>query len=83
MVKHNNNEYNSLYKYLLNIGSGSCSDWTTWSEFVHLGPDFYFVKWLFYVMWAVSTRFIFLKKSLNIVYLWLVDFIRNNLRLFG
>lgn len=37
------------------IGSGSCSDWTTWSEFVHLGPDVYFIKWLFYVMWAVST----------------------------
>ncbi|GAN04667.1 voltage gated chloride channel [Mucor ambiguus] len=33
-------------------GSGSCNDWTTWSEFVHLGPDVYFVKWLFYVMWA-------------------------------
>ncbi|KAI8979489.1 chloride channel [Mycotypha africana] len=32
--------------------SGSCADWTSWSEFVHLGPEVYVVKWFFYILWA-------------------------------
>ncbi len=39
-----------VYKYIEGIG---CDDWTTWSEFVHLGPDVYIIKWIFYVLWAV------------------------------
>ncbi|OBZ83999.1 hypothetical protein A0J61_07956 [Choanephora cucurbitarum] len=35
-----------------NDKNGGCDNWTTWSEFVHLGPDVYVVEWIFYVMWA-------------------------------
>lgn len=35
---------------------GGCADWTDWSEFVNLGPDVYIVKWLFYILWAVSVN---------------------------
>ncbi|KAI8391763.1 chloride channel [Radiomyces spectabilis] len=28
---------------------GSCSDWIDWSQVMHLGPDVYIVKWLFYI----------------------------------
>ncbi|CAO3629272.1 unnamed protein product [Mucor hiemalis] len=31
---------------------GGCDDWHSWSEFMHLGPDVYFIKWMFYVLWA-------------------------------
>lgn len=38
---------------------GGCEDWTSWSEFMYLGPNIYIVKWFFYVVWAVSTAFSF------------------------
>jgi chloride channel 3/4/5 len=37
-----------------NTEGGGCDDWTSWSGFMHLGPDVYFIKWFFYVLWAVS-----------------------------
>ena len=33
---------------------GGCDDWTTWSDFMHLGPDVYIIQYFYYVAWAVS-----------------------------
>ncbi|KAF7724004.1 glycerol ethanol, ferric requiring protein [Apophysomyces ossiformis] len=31
---------------------GGCDDWIHWSQTLHLGPDVFFIKWLFYIGWA-------------------------------
>ncbi|KAI8889173.1 hypothetical protein K501DRAFT_238942 [Backusella circina FSU 941] len=31
---------------------GGCEYWTTWSEFMNLGPDVYIIQWFFYVLLA-------------------------------
>ncbi|KAI9279140.1 chloride channel [Sporodiniella umbellata] len=33
---------------------GGCADWKDWGESMGFGPDIYVIKWLFYVLWAVS-----------------------------
>ncbi|KAL0073735.1 chloride channel [Phycomyces blakesleeanus] len=32
---------------------GSCENWIHWSQALHMGPDVFVVKWIFYVFWAV------------------------------
>ncbi|KAG0182210.1 glycerol ethanol, ferric requiring protein [Apophysomyces sp. BC1034] len=31
---------------------GGCENWIHWSQTMHMGPDVFFVKWLFYIGWA-------------------------------
>ncbi|KAI9033601.1 chloride channel [Phycomyces nitens] len=31
---------------------GSCENWVHWSQALHMGPDVFVIKWLFYVFWA-------------------------------
>lgn len=34
---------------------GGCEYWVYWSQAVGFGPDGFFIKWLFYTMWAVRS----------------------------
>lgn len=35
---------------------GGCEYWTYWSQVVGLGPDVFVIKWLLYILWAVSLQ---------------------------